>query len=154
MSLSKLFYLIKSAEGQTAEFYDRIRLDLAVQNPSLSDFFGELADDERLHEKQVELIQTIFLNSKDAFLEKEGAETEMEVFLAALEEARLHYRRDAAVLKPSDLLRMARDLETSLLERHRTFFLETTDPGIRKLLESLNLADEYHLRRLTDIFAG
>ncbi len=150
MSLQKLFYMLKSAESEAADFYDRIRLDLSLKDPTMSDFFADLARDERLHEKQVVLVQSIFLNSKDAFLEKDGAEAQMEEYLLLFGKIRARYLREGGQLDTKALLKMARKLEEGLMERHRTFFMEVTDPGIQKLLGSLNLADEYHLKRITD----
>lgn len=154
MSLEKMFYLLKSAEGEAAEFYDQIRLDLSIGNPYLSDFFAELAKDERMHEKQVMLLQSIFLGSKEAFLEREGAERQMAEYLEFFAETRQRYERERDSLDMGGLLEMARTLEESLLEKHRTFFLEVTDPQVRQLLGTLNLADEYHLKRITELLPG
>ena len=52
-----------------------IGLSVSVSNPALSDLFNELAEEEKLHGKQIELMQNIFLQSKDAFLENPEAET-------------------------------------------------------------------------------
>jgi len=151
MSLEKMFYLLKAAESEAAEFYDRIRLDLAVKNPYLSDFFAELAQDERMHEKQVVLLQSIFLGARDAFLEKAGAQAQMEAYLEFFAGVRRRYDREWEGLDAKGLLELARELEESLLEKHRVFFLEVTDPQVQQLLSSLNLADEYHLKRITDL---
>jgi hypothetical protein len=45
-------------------------------------------------------------------------------------------------------------LECSLVEKHRTFFLQVIDPQIKKLFESLNFADESHIRKLETFQPG
>ena len=67
MSLEKTFYLLKAAETNAAELYALIGLSIAVLQPTLSNLFMELSAEEKLHCKQIELMQNIFLQGKDAF---------------------------------------------------------------------------------------
>jgi len=65
-----------------------------------------------------------------------------------------YFNKKHQELKVTDLLNLARDLESSLVEKHRTFFIKVMDPQIGKLLESLNLSDESNLRKLEDFQPG
>lgn len=40
------------------------------------------------------------------------------------------------------------------LEKHSTFFMNVTDPQMKQLFASLNLADEAHIKKLKNWPAG
>jgi rubrerythrin len=148
MSLAKTFYLIKNAEVQASELYTLIGLSVSIAHPELSDLFNSLADDEKLHAKQIEFIREIFLESGESFLENPEAEEMIGEFIKELETAKNHFNQHYAELQPRDLIQMAMGLEKNLLEKHRLFFMKVDDPQIKSLLESLNLADTSHIKKL------
>jgi rubrerythrin len=150
MSLEKTFYLLKNAELQASELYALIGLSIAIAQPGLSDLFNELADEEKLHARQIELVQNLFMQSKDSFLENPETESTIAEFMQNLEMTRSYFNRHYAEMKPSDLINLAMDLEQSLVEKHLMFFMKVTDPQIKSLLESLNLADAGHISKLRD----
>jgi hypothetical protein len=148
MSLEKTFYLLKAAEARVGELYSLMGLSVSISHPALFDLFSELAKEEKMHGKQVELMQNIFLQSKDGFAENPEAEKLIAEFVQNIETVRSYFNRKHQELTPSDLLNLAHDLETSLVEKHRTFFMQVSDPQIKALFASLNLADESHIRKL------
>jgi rubrerythrin len=154
MSLEKTFYLLKAAETQVGELYSLMGLSVAVSHPALFDLFTELAEEEKMHCKQIELMQNIFLQSKDGFAENPEAEKLIAEFMQNIDTVRHYFNQKHQELKVSDLLNLARDLECSLVEKHRTFFMQVTDPQIKTLFESLNLADESHIRKLENFQPG
>lgn len=154
MSLENTFYQIKAAEVQIAGLYDLISLSISITQPSLSDLFKELADEERLHAKQIEVLQSIFQQAKETFTEKLRAEETIAVFLQNVETVKRYFNQKHLELKPRDLVNLALDLERNLLEKHNTFFWNVTDPEIKKLFASLNMADESHIRKLENFLPG
>ena len=154
MSLEKTFYLLKAAETSLSDLYAAIGLSVSVSHPALYDLFKELAEEEKLHCRQIELMQNIFLQSKDAFVENPEAKQRISEFVQNVETVKRYFNKKHQELKVTDLLNLARDLESSLVEKHRTFFMKVMDPQIRKLIESLNLSDESHLRKLEDFQPG
>lgn len=154
MSLEKTFYLLKAVETNAAELYTLIGLSIAVSQPTLSDLFMELSAEEKMHCKQIELIQNIFLQSKDAFVENPEAEKMIADFLQLLQKTEKYFNEKHQELKPTDLINLALDLERNLVEKHRTFFMNVIDPQIKQLFASLNLADEAHIRKLENYPQG
>jgi rubrerythrin len=154
MSLEKTFYQIKAAEVQIADLYNLISLSVSVSQPALSDLFKELADEETLHARQVELLQTIFQQSTDLFLEAPQSESAIAEFVENVEMVKGYFNKKHLELKPSDLINLALDLERHLVEKHRTFFMNVVDPQIKQLFASLNLADAAHIKKLENWSRG
>lgn len=150
MSLEKTFYLLKNAELQAGELYALIGLNVAIAHPELSDLFNDLAKEEKLHARQIELMHSLFLQSKDSFLENPETERTIAEFMQNLEMTKNYFNRHQARIQPRDLINLAMDLEQNLLEKHRMFFMKVTDPQIKNLLENLNLADTGHICKLRD----
>jgi hypothetical protein len=130
MSLAKTFYLLKDAEVRAGELYALISLSVAVAQPELSELFRSLTEDEKLHAKQIELMHSLFLESKDSFLENPEAEKLIIEFMQELGTATKNFNQHYAELKPGDLIKLAMDLEGNLLEKHRLFFMKVDDPQI------------------------
>ena len=148
MSLENTFYQIKAAEVQIAGLYSLISLSVSITQPALSDLFKELADEEMMHSRQIELLQSIFQQAKENFKEELRAENIIAVFLQNVETVKRYFNQKHLELKPGDLINLALDLEHNLLEKHNTFFMNVTDPKIKQLFASLNLADEAHIKKL------
>ncbi len=148
MALAKTFYLLKNAELQAGELYTMIGLSVAIIHPELSDLFNDLAKEEELHARQIVLMQNLFLESEESFLQEPETERLIEEFMKKLEATRDYFNQHYAELKPRDLIALAMDLELNLIEKHRMFFLKVADPQIKSLLENLNLADASHIKKL------
>jgi hypothetical protein len=154
MSLEKTFYLLKDAETRVADLYSMMGLSVSVSHPALYDLFTELSEEEKMHCKQIELMQNIFQQSKDIFVETPEAEKLISDFVQTVETVHRYFDQKHQELSVPDLLNLARDLESSLVEKHRTFFMRITDPQIKSLFENLNLADRAHVRKLEDFQPG
>ena len=154
MSLEKTFYLLKAAETRLGRLYAAMGLSVAVTHPGHYDLFSELAEEEKMHGKQIELMQSIFMQSKDAFAETPESERFISEFTEKVDTVARYFAQKNQELTPSDMIELALDLENNLVEQHRTFFLKVTDPQIKKLFESLNLVDEAHVRRLKEFKPG
>jgi rubrerythrin len=150
MALGKIFYLLKDAELQAGELYALIGLSIAIVHPDLSDLFNDLAKEEELHSKQIELLRNIFLQSEDAFLENPEAEKMIVAFIHNLKKTKDNFNQNHAQMQPCNLVGLALDLERDLVENHRLFFMKAADPKIKSLLENLNLADAGHIQKLKD----
>jgi rubrerythrin len=148
MSLAKTFYLLKDAETRTGELYAMIGLSVSVTRPDLAELFADLAEEETLHARQVELMRTIFLQCQDAFLEAPEAEKAINEFVQNLDMIRNYFNQHHAQLQPADLLNLALDIERNLVESHQTFFFQVSDPQVKKLFASLNQGNSAHIRRL------
>jgi rubrerythrin len=154
MSLQKTFYLLKAAETRVGELYANMGLSLAVTHPGHYDLFSELAEEEKLHGKQIELMQGIFMQSNDAFVENPEAEQLIAEFVEKVDTVSQYFAQKNTELTPADMIHLALDLERNLVEKHRTFFLEVTDPQIKQLFESLNLVDKAHILKLEEFRPG
>ena len=154
MSLEKTFYLLKNAETRLADLYSMMGLSVSVSHPALFDLFAELAEEEKMHCKQIELMQNIFQQSKDIFMETPEAEKLIYAFMQNVETVQRYFNQKHQELSVPDLLNLARDLESNLVEKHRTFFLKVNDPQIKKLFENMNLNNKSHIRKLEDFQPG
>ena len=148
MSLEKTFYLLKAAETRIGDLYSLMGLSVSVSHPALSDLFTELAEEEKIHGKQIELMQSIFMQSNDTFAENPEAEELISEFVQNVDTVKHYFDQKHFELKPVDLIKLALDLERNLVEQHRTFFMKVTDPQIKQLFDSLNLADQAHIGKL------
>jgi rubrerythrin len=154
MSLAKAFYLLKDAEVRTKELYAMVGLSISVTQPELSDLFNDLAEEEDLHARQIELLRNVFLECQDAFLENPEAEKSIAEFVQKVDMIRNYFNQHYAQLQAADLINLALDIECDLVERHRTFLFQVTDGQVKKLFESLNLEDKAHIGRLQGFKAG
>ena len=154
MSLEKTFYLLKAAETRLGRLYAAMGLSIAVTHPGHYDLFSELAGEEKMHCKQIELMQGIFMQSKDIFVETPESERFITEFTEKVDTIARYFAQKNQELTPADMIALALDLENNLVEQHRTFFLKVTDPQIKKLFASLNLVDEAHVRRLKEFKPG
>jgi rubrerythrin len=148
MSLAKTFYLLKDAETRTGELYAMIGLSVSVTRPDLFDLFSELAEEEEVHARQVEMMRNIFLECQDAFLATPDAERMIAGFVENVDMIKNNFNQRHAQLQPRDLIELALDIENSLVERHRTFIFKVTDLQVTKLFESLNLGNINHINKL------
>ena len=148
MSLAKTFYLLKDAETRTGELYALIALNVSITQPGLAELFRDLAAEEEQHARQVEMIRGFFKESPDCFLETPEAEAVIASFVENLETIRRFVNQQYASLKPADLVQLALDVERQLVERHRAFIFNVSDPQLKRLFESLNLGNAAHIRRL------
>jgi hypothetical protein len=94
------------------------------------------------------------MQSNDAFVEKPEAEELIAGFMEKPDTVQQYFAKKNFELKPADMINLALDLERDLVEKHRTFFLEVTDPRIKQLFESLNLVDRAHIRKLEEFKPG
>jgi rubrerythrin len=154
MSLAKTFYLLKDVETRIGELYSLISLNTAILQPKLAELFGDLAEEEKVHAREIELLQSLFLESKDPFLENPEIEKLIAEFMQNLDMTRNYVNQHDAEIGPRDLIDLALELEKSLVEKHRLLFMKAGDPQIKKLLENLNLADAGHVRKLIDFQTG
>jgi rubrerythrin len=154
MSLAKTFYLLKDAEARTGELYSLIGLSVSITQPALSDLFNELAEEEQLHARQIDLMRNIFLQSQDAFLETPEAEKAIAEFKQNLDMIRDYFNQHFGQMQPADLINLALDIERNLVERHQAFFFHVSDQQVKKLFENLNLGNTAHIRRLEEFKAG
>jgi hypothetical protein len=154
MSPEKIFSLLKDAELRTGELYALIGLSISVAQPGLSDLFAELAEEEKLHARQIELLQGVFLQSPGAFVENPEAEKLVQGFLQNLDMIKNYFNQHYAQMQPTDLVNLALDLERHLVETHGFFFVNTQDRQVRSLFENLNLGDAAHIRKLEGYRSG
>jgi rubrerythrin len=148
MSLAKTFYLLKDAETRTGELYSLVGLSISITRPALADLFNDLAEEEHLHARQIELMRNIFLQCQDAFLETPEAEKAIAEFVQNLDMIKDYFNRHYGQMQPSDLILLALDIERNLVECHHTFLFQTNDPQVKNLFENLNLGNNAHIRKL------
>lgn len=148
MSLAKIFYLLKDAELHAGDLYELIGLSLALSDPGLADLFNDLAAEEKLHAREIDLMQGIILQCPDAFLETPEAERLIAEFLDNLDMIRAYYNQHHARMKPADLLHLALDIERHMVETHGRFFVSVGDEKAKALFRNLNAGNAAHIRRL------
>lgn len=148
MSAEKILYQLKNAELRAGELYSLIGLSQSIARPELSDLFNELAEEEKLHAREIELLQSLVQQSSDAFLQTTEAEQLIGEFLRSLDMLRAHFNQHHESLLPVDLIHMGLDIEQHMVETHGRFFVGVLDETSRRLFQNLNMRDAAHIRKL------
>jgi len=150
ISIETIIRLLQIAEKETSDFYSTVALNTVLKFPELSELFSDLAADELLHLKMLEMAQSYQQADENSFKSAANSRDQIRFFLDSLAEKKKAYLQYADRLTMTDIIQMAMEIEKSLVERHRDILLTTTNHGLRSLLENLYQADQDHLRRLTD----
>ena len=148
MSITRTFYSLKDAENRTAELYSLISLNTSLKYPELSNLFESLMEDEKLHAKQIDMMQQIFTETKDAFISDPKTDQMIGNFPNFIEDFKKYFLLNFETMNVGDILNIAIETENNLVEKHRQLFIQTIDPGIKRLFESLNFGDLEHLKKL------
>jgi rubrerythrin len=150
MSTAKLFYSLKEAENRTADLYSLISLNSSLKYPELSPLFESLEEDEKLHAKQIDMMHQIFAETEDSFVSDPDADRLIDDFLHFIEDFKKYFLQNFEKMNTGDILSLALGIENNLVEKHRQFFVQATDPGIKKLFENLTFGDRGHIQKLQD----
>ena len=148
MSIAKTFYSLKDAENRTSELYSLISLNTSLKYPELSILFESLAEDEKLHAKQIDMMQQLFVETEDTFVSDPKTDQMIDAYPSFIEDFKKYFLLNFEKMNVGDILNIAIETENNLVEKHRQLFIQTIDPGIKKLFESLNFGDLEHLKRL------
>lgn len=148
MSIAKTFYSLKDAEARTAELYSLISLNTSLKYPELSTLFESLAEDEKLHAKQIDMMQQIFAETKDAFVSDPKTDLVIADYPKFIEGFKKYFLRNFETMNVGDILNIAIETENHLVEKHRQLLIQTFDPGLKKLFENLNFWDMEHLKKI------
>jgi rubrerythrin len=76
--------------NQPFRFYS---VSISILQPALSDLFKELADEEMMHAKQIELLQNIFQQAQEGFTETPQSENINADFLQNKEAAKRFFNK-------------------------------------------------------------
>jgi len=148
MSIAKTFYSLKDAENRTSELYSLISLNTSLKYPELSILFENLAEDEKLHAKQIDMMRRLFVETEDTFVSDPKTDQMIDAYPSFIEDFKKYFLLNFEKMNVGDILNIAIETENNLVEKHRQLFIQTIDPGIKKLFESLNFGDLEHLKRL------
>ncbi len=148
MSIAKTFYSLKDAETRTAELYSLISLNTSLKYPELSTLFESLVEDEKLHAKQIDMMQQIFAETKDAFVSDPKTDLVIADYPKFIEDFKKYFLRNFETMNVGDILNIAIETENHLVEKHRQLLIQTFDPGLKKLFENLNSWDMEHLKKI------
>lgn len=150
MGIYTIFSHLKNAEAGAAELYLFMAQKISHKFPDVGMFLKNLSDEEKLHEKQVEMARNFFLEATDLFLQKEDAESMLLHVLNKTEETRRYFLENWDTLTPEQIIRMVTHLELEIENRHHSFYIESTDIGIKTLVDSLRGADRAHVEALNN----
>lgn len=150
MGIYTIFSYLKNAEAGAAELYSFMAQKISHKYPDVGTFLKNLADEEKLHEKQVEMARNFFLEATDLFFQKEDAESMLVHVLKKTEDTRKYFSENWDLLTPDQIIHMVKDLELEIENKHHSFYIESTDAGIKTLIDSLRGADRAHVEALKD----
>jgi hypothetical protein len=148
MSIAKTFYSLKDAETRTADLYLLISLNTSLKYPELSNLYESLAEDEKLHARQIEMMRQIFAEAEDAFVSDPKTDQMIGAYLIFIEDFKKYFLLNFEKMNAGDILDIAIETENNLVEKHHRLLIQTIDPGIKRLFESLNFWDLEHLKKL------
>lgn len=144
--------MLKHAEKETGDFYARISSDLKEKYPEVSDLFSELSEEEMVHMSWFEMLRNFQVSAGNAFVHSPDAVNLAENFFVLLRNKKKEYSARSARMTPWEIIAMALEIESHMVEQHKEFFIKVQDPQFQKLFENLNFGTEKHIMRLSDFF--
>jgi rubrerythrin len=148
MALLTLISKLKEIEQRAAELYLLVCQEVSHRDPRLGQLFQALSEEERVHEKQVEMAINIFREAHDTFSEQPEALDQIGKVLGKITEKEREFKANHEAMSPAAILQMAIEVEENMEERHQTFYLNVHDDQIKALLQSLRNADHAHSQKL------
>jgi len=147
MSILLLFSKLKQMERETASLYLYVSQKIAHEHMGLSHLFEELADEEIIHEKQVELAKNIFLEAKNFNIKEDGIKI-LDDILKMVQYKRKYFMKNSDRMDSIDIIKIALDIETNMEEKHHGFYIKTEDKNLKALFQSLCTNDKAHAEKL------
>ncbi len=153
MGLYSIFSQLKKAESEAARLYSTLSTRIAHQYPDLAQFLKTLSEEEKIHEKRVEMFKNLFFEAHDFFLEKPDAESILAETLKKIEDVNTYFLQNADILTPQRIIQIIAELEKDMENKHHTLFVEVTDAGLKQLMENLESGDKAHSEGLNAFLA-
>jgi rubrerythrin len=148
VGVSAIFLKLKDMERRAGELYKSISAAVEEMDPEISQLFSDLAADERIHEKQVELAQNIFMEARDSFLEEKTGHDLVDEVLETIDREKKTLRVNAGNMTPQEMVRIAVRVEVEMENRHHEFYFHVKDEALKNLFQSLKNADHAHIGRI------
>ena len=148
MGVSVIFLKLKDMERRAGELYETISATVGESDPEIARLFSDLAADERIHEKQVELAQSIFMEARDSFLEEKTGQDLVDEVLETIDREKKTLKINTETMAPREMLRIAVRVEVEMENRHHDFYFHVKDEKLKNLFQSLKNADQTHIGRI------
>ena len=149
MGLLAIYSKLKEVESRTGKLYSLVSAKIATSYPAISILFRKLADDEIMHEKEIEMSKKFFMENKEIFFGKEDAEQILDQIFNKIDTINKYFLEHLENLAPDKLLDMAANLEWEMESRHHSFYVNCNDEGIKNLMENLSNKDNAHKKLIT-----
>jgi len=143
-----LLYKLKETERQAGDFYQTIHQKIKFQEPQLAELFKRMANDERIHEKQVEMAIAIYKEAPDQFSPQPDAIILIDNVLQKIQDSSVRFQQEYLTLTPAEILDMAVEIEVDMEERHQSFYLKIKDSHLGALFRNILDADSTHIALL------
>lgn len=143
-----IFDHLKKIELSCSDLYAAFHDRLKEKDPHLAKLFKELSEEEILHVKSIEMVENLYLESPESFIEVIEHEDLIYNTLETVERIKKQYIEETESLNPQDMLKIAEDLEALIEGNHGEFESKLKDDNIKSLLKSLSSADKAHLQLL------
>jgi rubrerythrin len=148
VSISKLLFQLKDVENKASELYKFIYKKITHRYPELASLVQILADEEKVHEKEVDLVLGVLRESPKSFVENPDALKRSMNILAKLEQNRIFLNQKIDFLDSEKIVNLIWEFEINLEETHHSFYYQVTDEKLKKLFNYLTNADRSHIEKI------
>lgn len=112
--------------------------------------FRRLHNDERIHEKQVEMALSIYKEAPDQFAPQPDAIFLIDKVLKKIQDVAETFEHRHQTITPEEIIGMALEIEVDMEERHQSFYLKIKDTQLGALFKNILDADTEHVSLLQD----
>lgn len=150
MAVLSLLYKLKETERQAGDLYRLVHQKMALREPEVADMFRRLHNDERIHEKQVEMALSIYKEAPDQFAPQPDAIFLIDKVLKKIQDVAETFEHRHQTITPEEIIGMALEIEVDMEERHQSFYLKIKDTQLGALFKNILDADTEHVSLLQD----
>lgn len=151
MGIINILSKLKQNEKESGDLYRYISEKYSGRNNEISRLFSTLSEEERAHEREVDMALRIIPETNAA--EVPEALYVVDKLVIYVQEVRDLIENEIDSLSPEKIVRIALELESELEERHHSFYYQVDDEKVKALFKSLASYDSSHSDKLK-LFLG
>jgi len=148
MEIFTIFSKLKMVESTVGELYTFLYKKTAHKYPELSNFFKQLAEEEKGHEKIIDMAKEYFLEINDVFIKNPDAESLIHSLVNSVTNNIAEIKKNLDKFQPKEIIQAINGLETDLESKHYSIYISISNKEIKQLLDSLVTGDQAHKEKI------
>lgn len=148
MEIYSIFTKLKMVEASVGELYLYLYKKIAHKDPELSSLIKQLSEEEKSHEKIVDMAKEYFLEVNDVFQKNTDSESLIQSLVNGVTNKIKEIRNNLDKLQSKEIIRLINELETELESKHYSIYISVSNKEIKQLLDSLVTGDIAHKKKI------